>query len=167
MSFFTPRPTGLTWWTAFFHVFSRPWNPWIGCATSWRTGKSWRRWWWPLWRETSFVRWGGGFGFGWWLGSKGIPWKSIRTKQFVAGRLRMIHGLQGFLVLPMVKVWSTWTSWGLIGVKALVIKKAEWVSWNPWCRATAQIRVIKFGSPEINPFQWPNTNYRCTSWVFS
>lgn len=80
-------PTGLTglthlvalvlpwiWWTAFF---SRPWNPQIGCATSWRTGKSWRLWWWLLWQETSFVRWGV-------VGFQGIPLshsKSIWTKR--------------------------------------------------------------------------------------
>ena len=89
---FTHWTTGLTrlthlvalvlpwiWWTAFF---SRPWNPRIGCATSWRTGKSWRRWWWPLWQETSFVRcvvvW---VRVRWWLGLrlglKEFPQKSI------------------------------------------------------------------------------------------
>ena len=110
------------------------------------------RWWWPLWQETSFVRWGV-VRVRWWLGLrlglKEFPQSPfVITKQFVAGRLRMIHGSQGFLVLPMVKVWSTWTSWGLIGVKALVIKKAEWVSWNPWCRATAQNCVIRFLLPQ-------------------
>lgn len=100
----------------------------------------------------------------WWLGLrlglKEFPQSPfVITKQFVAGRLRMIHGSQGFLVLPMVKVWSTWTSWGLIGVKALVISRG--VSWNLLRGHNANSCSKVACSPEISHFQWPNTNYEC------
>ena len=44
-----------------------------------------------------------------------IPTLGVQsTKQVVAGRLRMIHGSQGFPILPRGKVWSAWTSWAYI-----------------------------------------------------